>query len=115
MPNQLLYKHWRTVKKEKDMWMRTVWVKVLESRSRPQQPFDRAKLRLERHSSVQPDFDGLAGSFKYVVDGLIKAGVLANDTMDVIGTPEYKWVKCKPKEGKIKVSVRPLKPRVGPH
>jgi Holliday junction resolvase RusA-like endonuclease len=66
---------------------------------------DKARVRFTRHSSIRPDFDNLAASFKAVQDGLIDAGVIANDTFAVIGNPEYSWEKASPKGGKITIEV----------
>ena len=72
---------------------------------KPKAPFKKAKLTLTRFSSVEPDFDGLVSSFKPVIDGLIKCGVLENDKMSNIGKPDYRWEKVKPKQGKIVVTI----------
>lgn len=75
---------------------------------RPAEPLERAHLILTRHSSSEPDFDGLAVSFKPVIDGLVEAGVLANDKSGNIGQPEYRWFKAPMKMGFITVEVREL-------
>lgn len=68
-------------------------------------PLEKAKLKLTRLSTRQPDFDNLALSFKYVVDGLVKAGVIVDDKYEVIGESEYCWEKCKRDEQGVKVEV----------
>lgn len=75
----------------------------------PAAPLEKAKLTLERHSSVEPDFDGLVSSFKFIIDGLVDCGVLIGDKTSVIGRPDYQWVKASPKKGKIVVIVEELK------
>lgn len=72
---------------------------------KPHKPLVKAKLTLTRFSSVCPDFDGLCSSFKHPVDGLIKAGIIIDDKMSVIGQPNYKWEKAAPKKGRIKIKV----------
>lgn len=72
---------------------------------RPRRPLSKAKLTLARYSSVCPDFDGLVSSFKPVIDGLVDAGIIAGDKMDVIGAPTYQWFKAPPKEGYITIIV----------
>ncbi len=57
----------------------------------PANPLSRARLTLTRHSSVEPDFDGLVSSFKHVIDGLTEAGIIRDDKMSVIGQPTYFW------------------------
>lgn len=65
----------------------------------------KAQLTLTRYSAREPDFDGLVGSFKCVIDGLVRLGVLEDDTPKVIGQPIYYWEKTKRGEGKIKVRI----------
>jgi Holliday junction resolvase RusA-like endonuclease len=71
----------------------------------PPEPLERARLTLTRLSSVEPDYDNLVISFKPIVDGLVKAGVLANDRSSNVGRPEYLWVKVGPRDGRITVRV----------
>ncbi len=91
-PNQLLYKHWAQVKREKDRCHQLVRVAV--GRRTPPEPLRRAELSLVRYSWKpwpKTDFDGLAGSFKFILDGLVTSRVLADDSDDVIGRPVYLW------------------------
>lgn len=104
LPNALMMKHWRTKSNEAKKWK--TLVRILVGRKRPAAPLEKAELTLTRYSSVRPDFDGLVGSFKPVIDGLKVAGVIVDDKHDVIGDPTYKWEKCAPKKGKIKVEVK---------
>ena len=71
----------------------------------PPFPLKKAKLTLIRHSSSEPDFDGLVASFKSVIDGLIECRVIENDKMSNIGRPEYLWQKARPGDGSITVKV----------
>jgi len=41
----------------------------------PTRPLTEARIELVRHSSVEPDYDNLVGSFKAIIDGLRDAGV----------------------------------------
>jgi len=75
---------------------------------RPKKPLKQAKISCERHSSVRPDYDGLVSSFKHVIDALITSQIIEDDNLDVIGVPEFKWIKAKPTEGFIVVSVKEL-------
>jgi len=72
---------------------------------RPKVPLVKATLKLTRFSSKCPDYDGLVSSFKHIIDGLVDAGIIEDDNMNIIGMPEFDWVKCKPKQGKIRVIV----------
>lgn len=104
--------HWRKKHAEAKKWKLFVIAEVrrhlmrapdLKDYRRPK--LERAKLTLTRHSSSEPDFDGLVASFKHVIDGLVEAGVIANDKTSNIGQPNYVWVKAKPKQGFITVKV----------
>lgn len=52
---------------------------------KPPQPLPRAKISITRHAHRMLDFDGLVGSLKPVVDALVTAGVLADDSWKVTG------------------------------
>lgn len=103
LPNQLMYKHWTFAHGNAKKWKTLVRMNV--HYLRPKDPLHRARLVLTRFSSNEPDFDGLAGSFKPVIDGLVAAKVLVDDKSSNIGQPTYKWEKCKRGEGFIKVEV----------
>lgn len=74
----------------------------------PQKPLEKAKVILTRHTSIsssQMDADNLAISFKPIMDGLVEAGVLIDDNMDVIGQPEVRMEKAPPKKGFVTVEI----------
>lgn len=106
MPNTLIRKHWAVITKEKNKWHGLV--KLFLRSQVPKAPFKKAKLVLTRFSTRAPDYDGLVGSFKYVVDGLVKAGVIVDDKVSVIGQSQYKWEKCKKLEQRIEVTIEPV-------
>lgn len=99
--------HWSKKGREKKRWHFMVWQMV--GSNKPKQPLKRAKLTLERFSSVRCDFDNLVISFKNVIDGLTECGVLEDDKYENIGQPTYIPVKCEPKRGKIRVTVEELR------
>jgi hypothetical protein len=53
----------------------------------PAVPFTRARLRIERHSAGTPDYDGMVGGYKHLIDCLLPAsarhptglGIIADD------------------------------------
>ena len=51
----------------------------------PKEPLKKARIRIVRHFYRTLDYDGLVGSFKPVVDALVDAGILKNDTWEVLG------------------------------
>jgi Holliday junction resolvase RusA-like endonuclease len=74
----------------------------------PDRPLEKAEVTLIRYSSRSPDYDGLVHSFKPVVDALKKCLIIKDDNMQVIGRPEYQWIKASPKEGRIEIIVREI-------
>lgn len=95
--------HW--AKKHKQKRQVTDLVKFAIHMYRPKKPLEKARVVLTRHSASEPDFDNLVASFKPVIDALVEAGVIIDDKSSVIGQPEYRWKKAKPKQGSIEVWV----------
>jgi len=109
-PNQLNRRHYRAFTKEKNYWLRLVGFAVC--RTRPKKPLKKATVACTRYSSVAPDYDGLVGSFKFVMDALVACRVLSDDSMKVIGMPDFRWQHCPGKEGKIKIVVKEVLTRI---
>jgi len=105
-PNSLLQKHWRANNAEAKKWKRLVWSECLGQM--PEKTLEKAKITLKRYSSSEPDFDGLVGSFKHVLDGLVESRVILNDKMSCIGAPIYSWEKVAPKNGRIEITVESI-------
>ena len=55
---------------------------------RPPQPITRARIRLVRHSYRMLAYDGLVGSMKPVVDAIVSARILKDDSWKTLG----QWV-----------------------
>lgn len=91
MPNAVLRQHYFIIKKEADKWHALVLKEV--AKQRPNRPYPKAKLTLTRYSTNEPDYDGLVGSFKWVVDALVKSGIIIDDKYSVIGKSDYIWEK----------------------
>jgi Holliday junction resolvase RusA-like endonuclease len=104
LPNNMMYKHWRTKHNEAVKWKKRVLEACLYAKITKLQ-LHHATLTYERYSSRQPDFDSLVMSFKHVQDGLVEAGVLVDDKPEVIGQPTFKWIKEKQKNAKIRVQI----------
>lgn len=102
LPNRLLGRHWRARHQEKDRWLIHIGCHVLGRK--PPKPLEKAHLKLTRHSAQAPDPDGLAGSWKYVIDALVNTGVLADDSSEHV-TLELLWEKVAPRKGRITVEV----------
>jgi hypothetical protein len=64
--------HWSALGRQKK---RMAWdVRVLTHGVRPAAPFAKAYVRIERHSSGTPDYDGLVGGYKLLIDCLLPEG-----------------------------------------
>lgn len=72
---------------------------------RPRAPIARASLTLTRCSTTRPDPDGLTSSFKHIIDGLVKSGVLADDRHENIGFPTYLWEQAPRGKGCIRIQL----------
>lgn len=101
MPNQLLGAHWRIRSGEARKWKKLVWATI--ANKRPKEPLAKALVTLTRYSSMEPDRDGLRGSFKPILDALVHCGVIEDDKPSNVGEPFVCWEKCPPKKGKIRV------------
>lgn len=106
MPNQLLRKHWSVISKESNRWKTLVFYAV--AKHRPTEPFKKVKLTLTRYSTRCPDRDGLCGSFKWIIDGLVLAKIITDDNVNVIVECDYKWSKSKLADQRIDVVVEPI-------
>lgn len=102
--NQIGRKHWTVKAREAKVWKTLVYTQCVITKIAGL-GLKKCHLELIRHSSVEPDFDNLAGSFKHVIDGLVYAQVMVDDKPSIIGSPEFKWIKAKQKEGKITVRI----------
>jgi Holliday junction resolvase RusA-like endonuclease len=101
--NQGARRHWRYWQAESRLWQDKVLAHI--GRDKPPLPLLKAKLILTRHSSFEPDFDGLVSSFKVIIDSLRHAQILFDDKQSNIGQPEYKWSKVGRNKGSITVEV----------
>ena len=95
--------HWRVKAKERDTIDMLVRGRTL--RKRPKKPLAKARVRLTRFSSSEPDTDNLAHSWKFVLDALRACEIIFDDRPSVIGSPEFVWEKAAPKHGKIRIQV----------
>jgi len=76
---------------------RDLIVALVRPEDKPEEPLTKATLTLTRCSSTarEPDHDNMMASYKGLIDGLWRSGIIADDNPGVIGTPIIKWVKCK--------------------
>jgi hypothetical protein len=99
---------WRAAWGEARKWHREVHDALVLSRQLPPAPFRTARLTLVRCSLREPDADNLYASFKHVVDGLVKAGVLENDKPSNLPATVVRWQPARRNQGKIKITVECL-------
>ena len=100
--------HWERSTQAKN-WKIRVINNVVINRGRPEKPLTKAKLTLLRFSSAKNcDYDGLVSGFKHIIDGLVAADIIANDTREVIGTPHYDHFKAPPGKGYVKIIVEEI-------
>lgn len=102
MTNNLLRKNHWFITKEKNKWYKLVYENVFDNL--PKRPMDKANLRLVRHSSSEPDYDGLVSGFKYIIDALVAHKVLVGDRPSNI-SPTYHWRKSKRSEGYVEITI----------
>lgn len=95
--------HWTKRYAEAKKWTKLIAWQI--AGKIPREPWDKAKLTLIRGSSRAPDYNGLVYSFKVIEDALVKLKIIKNDTMDIIGKPDYLWEKTKPKQGYVRIVV----------
>ena len=58
----------------------------------PKEPLPKAHIKIVRHFYRTLDFDGLVGSMKPLVDAIVSAGVLKDDSWSVLGPWEVEQV-----------------------
>jgi len=91
-----------------------IWVGIALIGQIPKRPHSRARVIYTRYCGyIRPDGDGLVSSFKWVQDGIVLAGVLANDRTDNIHA-EYRWFPASAKDKKITVEIIPVDHRLHP-
>jgi Holliday junction resolvase RusA-like endonuclease len=97
--------NWRAVNAERSKWKKRIYSALKLRKLIPLEPLVHAKISLIRYSSSRPDYDGLVSSFKAILDGLVEAGLIKNDTPENIGVPVYAWRKESQRNGHIKIIV----------
>lgn len=76
--------------REMKSWAGLIALETLHKR--PPAPLEYAKIRLVRYSHRMLDFDGLVGSMKPIVDALVEAGIICDDSWAVTGPWEVDQV-----------------------
>ena len=76
-------------------------IRFLTLRKLPPVPLKRAKLKIVKHFWRTMDFDGFVGSMKPVVDALVSAGILEDDSWKVLQAWEVDQVFRPKKNGPL--------------
>lgn len=87
--------HWRKRKRQKDLWIKATSI-AARNAGLPSEPLRRARVRIVRRTAAPraPDFENLAQGGKWILDGLVRCGVLEDDHQGVIGQPVYDWERA---------------------
>lgn len=104
--NAITHMHWYVKKQIKDKAQKAI--KEASEGMRPAVPLTKAKLICRRHSCKAPDFEGLVSSFKHLIDGLVVHKILIDDNMDIIGKPDFRWLKAPRGKGFIEIEIEEL-------
>ncbi len=105
LPNRLQRSHWRAIQTHTKKWHILVYRQA--ARGIPLEPLQRAELVLTRHSATEPDPDNLMASWKPLIDGLQRVGILVNDKRENVEL-DARWVKCKIGKGKVTIEITEL-------
>ncbi len=95
--------HWALQAKDVKRWNNAVYQQCVLNRIAGL-GLKKATVEFVRHSFTQPDTDNLANSFKYLQDGLVKAGVIIDDNPTVL-TATYLWEKAPRNKGYCTIKV----------
>lgn len=97
------HRHWRTAARIRKTWklraMAAIGARI------PRAPCRKARVWVYRHSSREPDFEGMVVAAKPIIDALTERGVITDDNQACIGVPHYEHVLEKPKKGFVRVVV----------
>lgn len=97
--------HWAAAAGERKRW-KMLAAQQLVGRA-PPLPFQRVRATFTRHSSNEPDDDGLAHGFKPIRDALVKFGFVVDDkraNLEAI----YRWEHAPRGQGHVTVEVEEL-------
>lgn len=97
------FQHWRKTQKERLHWQQLVAYAF--SGKKPKKPLEKCVLIYTRCTADAPDFDNMTRSYKGVQDGLVKAGIIKDDTLAVIVDRGYFFEKTSRKDACIKIEV----------
>lgn len=101
--------HWSAWHRHKNRWNDWVLVAKLNQAKLYGTPkIARARIEIDRYC-VQPckDWDNLSSSTKWLLDAIVRHGILLDDSMEHIGKPEIKQIRCPRAEQRTVVRIYP--------
>lgn len=84
--------HWAQRSKLNKLWRHRVYCEV--GKDRPPKPLDKCHAIITRYSTRELDFDNMITSNKPIVDGLVDAKVMKDDSVKHFSC-DYRFMKCK--------------------
>lgn len=102
--NNSHYSNWRIAMAERKKWRTaSAWACLGK---KPTSPLKRCSITCIRFAfGKKPDFDNLVISFKSIIDGLKDAGIILDDSSDVIIERKYLTEKAPAKAGWVEIIV----------
>jgi len=101
---------WQAAAGERKKWRNWSRLAALgEMRKGGKFPLEKIRLTITRHSLRPMDYDNRVMAAKSAVDGLVDAGLIADDTDQFIVERKYPWEPAPRGKGKIVVVVEELK------
>ena len=73
-----------------------------------QEVFKRCKITVTRHASRQLDWDNMGGGLKFLLDAMVKNGIIQDDNPKCVVSLDLKQEKCRRKEEKTVVEIEDL-------
>ena len=93
--NKLLRMHWRDRRRLNRQWLDEIWVALHQARVKGRPELDRVRIRIEiQRPRRRRDDDNTRGGLKPVLDAMVKLGLLADDSTEVIDSLEVMEVNC---------------------
>ncbi|GAG46251.1 unnamed protein product [marine sediment metagenome] len=86
---------WKQRSAERKLWHKEVYWEARQQHLIPKTPLTRVSVRGVRFSNKMPDRCNLWYSFKAIVDGLTKAGIIADDNPWILLHEDYDWMFVK--------------------
>jgi hypothetical protein len=105
LPNRLRGVHWSVKAKARREWQNAVDLALLEAGwRRAQGPLDHPTVTLTRISAAAPDPDNVMAGWKPLIDALVVAGVMIDDSADAY-TLVSRWEKGPKKSPTCRVEI----------